>query len=152
MKQLIFCTALLIVLALPTKSNGQSGVIAEDFSLTLKRLSCFGTCPEYEVTILGNGDVRYQGRYSVRVEGTQDSTIPLTEVRKLAKRLQDEHFFQWDEKKLVCPDVPAVHITATMGGQRRHVVEGCNSPGKILALADEIDRIAGTKRWVPTPR
>jgi hypothetical protein len=28
------------------------------------------------------------------------------------------------------------------------VLEGCNSPGKILRLANEVDRISGAERWV----
>jgi len=34
-----------------------------------------------------------------------------------------------------------VHITATLKGRRKHVVEGCNLPGKILGLAHEIDMV-----------
>ncbi len=123
-----------------------------DFSVTLKRTSCLGFCPEYEVTIWGNGRVRYEGHYYVRIEGVRKRTIPISDAQKLLRRLQDLQFFQWEEAKGACLDLPEVHITASLGSQRRHVLEGCNQPGKILDLAEEIDKIAGTERWVNKSR
>ncbi len=49
---------------------------------------------------------------------------------------------------MVCVDFPEARITATLNGQHKHVLEGCNSPGQVLTLADEIDRISGTRAWV----
>jgi hypothetical protein len=49
---------------------------------------------------------------------------------------------------MVCVDFPEVHITATFKAQHKHVLEGCNSPGQVLSLAEEIDRISGAKVWV----
>ena len=150
MKPLVVWTALVVVLAVPVPFCAQDDANLADFSITLKRTACLGSCPDYEVTILGNGRVRYQGNAYVRVEGVRERITPIPNVQKLVKRLQLEHFFQWDETDGVCLDFPEVHITATVGVRRKHVLEGCNRPGKILALAKEIDRIAGTKRWVKT--
>ena len=129
-------------------SAAQTGSVADDFSITLERVGCVGSCPDYKVTILANGSVEYEGRAYVRIEGTRGSTIPASIVQKLVERLRDDDFFHWEEKKQVCLDFPEVHITAMMNGRRKHVLEGCNSPGKVLALADEIDRISGTRHWV----
>lgn len=88
----------------------------------------------------------------MRVEGIRERGIPMTNVQKLVRRLQHEHFFQWGETGAVCLDFPEVHITASVGARRKHVLEGCNKPGKVRTLAKEIDRIAGTNRWVKMPR
>ena len=84
----------------------------------------------------------------MRVQGVRERTIATRNVQKLAKRLQDEDFFQWHETDMVCIDFPEVHITASLGGRRKHVIEGCNTPGKVLALAKEIDKISGTRHWL----
>src|SRR5215469_6811116 len=139
---------LLLALALPAYPSAQTSTFADDFSITLKRVGCLGTCPDYEVTIHGNGKVRYQGNFYVRVDGVHESTISKDDVQKLVKELQEEHFFQWPENDKACLDFPEVHITARLGDQQKHVLEGCNEPGKILTLADQIDRISGDKRWV----
>ena len=139
---------LLFALVLPGQFGAQAATPSDDFSITLRRVGCLGSCPDYEVTIRGNGQVRYQGNSYVHVEGVRDSKVTAAEVERLMKRLQDESFLQWEENDKVCLDLPAVHIIVRMSGQQKHVVEGCDKPGKILQLADEIDAIAGSKRWV----
>src|ERR1035438_185724 len=147
MKSLVVCTALTLALAVSASFCAQDTATLADFSITLKRLGCLGSCPDYEVTIWGSGRVRYQGHAYVAVKGVRERIIPVPNVQKLVQRLQVDHFFQWDETDVVCLDFPEVHITATVGARRKHVLEGCNKPGKILALAKEIERISGTERW-----
>jgi hypothetical protein len=148
MKMLVVCLTLGLAPVLAAPICAQDTATLDDFSITLTRVGCVGTCPDYEVAILGNGRVRYQGHAYVLVEGVRERTIPTAKVRKLMRRLQDEHFFQWDEKDVVCLDFPEVDITASLGAQRKHVLEGCNLPGKVLALAKELDRVSRAKRWV----
>jgi hypothetical protein len=121
---------------------------ANDFSITLRRVGCFGSCPDYSITILGDGSVRYEGRAYVRTEGVHNETISHLAVQKLIEELESKAFFQWEEKKTACVDYPEVHITATLKGQKKHVLEGCNSKGQVLSLADEIDKISGARVWV----
>jgi Domain of unknown function (DUF6438) len=137
-----------LVFILILQCAAQTNAIADDFSITLVRVGCLGSCPDYKITILGNGSVRYEGRGYVRVEGIRKREISASDVHKRVRKLRDEDFFDWEEKKRVCVDFPGVNITATLKGQHKHVLEGCNSPGKVLELADEIDRVSGAKRWV----
>jgi Domain of unknown function (DUF6438) len=136
-----------VFLLLSLRSVAQT-VTANDLSITLRRVGCLGSCPDYSITILGDGSVRYEGRAYVRTEGVRKKTIPASAVEILTKELTNNGFFQWEEKKMVCVDFPEVHITATFNGQHKHVLEGCNSPGQVLSLAEEIDRVSGAKVWV----
>ena len=129
-------------------SAAQTSIPGNDFSIALERAGCLGSCPDYTVTILGNGSVEYEGRAYVRSKGIRRKTIPVSAVQTLVQRLRDEDFFHWEEKKEVCVDFPEVDITVTLKGQRKRVLEGCSSPGKVMALADDIDKISGAKRWV----
>jgi len=136
-----------VFLLLSLQSIAQT-VTANDLSITLRRVGCLGNCPDYSVTILGDGSVRYEGRAHVRTEGVRKKTIPAAAVEKLSKELTKNGFSQWEEKKMVCVDFPEVHISATFKGQHKHVLEGCNSPGQVLSLAEEIDRVSGAMVWV----
>ena len=135
-------------IALVGVSAAQSRSVPSDFSVTLQRTGCLGNCPEYQVTVLADGSVQYEGRWYVRAKGVRNKTIPPSTVERLVQSLRDEDFFDWEEKKTVCLDFPRVNITVTMDGRHKHVLEGCNEPGKILALADAVDRTARTKQWV----
>lgn len=119
-----------------------------DFSITLQRTACMGYCPEYKLTISGDGSVRYEGAWYVRVKGLRQSKIPVESVQKLVQKLRDEDFLRWEEEEMVCVDFPVTHVTATLDGQRKHVLEGCSTEGKVQELADEIDKMTGSKRWV----
>ena len=140
--------SLLFTLQLAAQTSTASG----DFSITLERVGCLGSCPDYTVTILGNGSVKYEGRAYVRTKGVRNKTIPVSAVHKLIQRLKDEGFFQWDEEKKVCVDFPEVHIAASLEGRQKQVLEGCNRRGQVLRLADEIDKISGAKEWAGKPR
>jgi hypothetical protein len=122
-----------------------------DFSITLERIGCLGSCPDYAVTILGDGSVTYEGRAYVRTKGVRNRTIPVSVVHKLIQKLESEGFFQWDEEKKVCVDFPEVHIAASLEKQQKQILEGCNRPGHVLTLAEEIDKISGAKEWVGKP-
>lgn len=139
---------LLLLFALP--SNAQSRTPVSYFSLRLERIGCLGICPWYNITILQNGSVRYEGRAYVHVEGVRNKKITATKVNELIQKLRDEDFFHWTEKTELCVDYPQVRIAVHLNGQRKRVVEGCNTPGKILTLADEIDTISDTKDWIGT--
>jgi hypothetical protein len=137
--------AVFILFSLP---SGAQSATASDFSITLERIGCVGSCPDYKVTIQSDGSLQYEGRAYVHVEGIRNKKLPSAAVQKLARTLEEEGFFNWEEKETVCVDFPETHITGTLNGARRHVVEGCNTPGKILKLANEIEKIAGVRRWI----
>jgi hypothetical protein len=134
--------------ALPLFAGAQTHSVPSDFSITLERTGCVGYCPGYEVTILADGSVNYDGKYWVHVEGIRTKTVPVANAEKLVRRLREENFFAWEEKKTTCLDFPEVHITVMLNGQQKHVLEGCNEPGKVLSLADVVDKAAGIKYWV----
>jgi hypothetical protein len=143
------CVGFILLSAL---SAAQSSSRTDDFSITLERVGCLGFCPDYTVTILGNGSVRYEGRYYVRTKGIRQNTIPISDVKKLIQMLRDDNFLHWKEKPLVCLDFPEVHITAILDSRTKRVVEGCSTPGRVLRLADEIDRISGIQSWAENVR
>src|SRR5207237_10797807 len=94
----------LAVMFLTVHGSAQPNTPARDFLLTLERIACLSTCPEYKITIHGDGSVQYEGRYYVRVEGIRKNTIALRSVQKLITKLRDENLFEWEEKKEVCVD------------------------------------------------
>ena len=140
------CFAIILVL-LSITPDAQSGA-KEEFFITLERIGCLGSCPDYKLTIDGNGTVRYEGHAYVMVEDIRKTKIPSSAVQILIEELRNQDFFHWPEKQEVCVDFPEVHLTATLNGQRKHVLEGCNTPGKVLQFAKEVDRISGAERWV----
>jgi hypothetical protein len=83
------------------------------------------------------------------VQRTRSRKMKIADLQKLIAKLEEVKFFEWETKDLVCVDFPEVHIAATMAGRHNTVLEGCNTAGKILELAEFVDSVSGVKRrWV----
>ena len=146
MRHIQFVAFILLSLSCAAQSSGS----VDDFSITLERGPCEGVCPWYSVTILGNGSVRYEGQFDVRIKGARKNTIPRSDVHELIQKLRDEDFFRWEDKTDLCVDYPEIKITVTAGRQHKEVREGCLAPGRVLELAKEIDKISQSEVWVGT--
>lgn len=145
--------ALLAGLALaacaPTVTAAQDGPVL----ITLSRSACFGFCPTYRVSISGEGEVVYVGRGFVNVVGEQRATIPRAEVSALLTRFDAVGFSSLrDEYRAQISDLPTYTISLVRNAQTKVVVDyggpGAGMPEAVRGLQDEIDRVAGTARWV----
>lgn len=120
--------------------------------IVLTRQPCYGLCPVYTVTVHHDGAVTYQGERYVRTRGKATSTISVEAVDALIARLDDAGVL--DMHWTSCPgvtDQDTVNLTFHHDGRRNSVShyrgDGC-APKDLGALEDEIDRVAGTRKWV----
>jgi hypothetical protein len=139
-------------------------------SITLTRSSCYGSCPDYQVTIDGAGNVvfttseaspdevselhRDNAPYrGVLVPGTHRTTIDRATLDKLIEQFRAVRFFGLRaEYSAAVTDNPSYVVTFESGGKRWQVVdyvgEQAGMPVEVSALQDAIDEAAGTARWV----
>lgn len=121
--------------------------------ITLSRTACYGFCPVYSVSISGEGEVIYNGRGFVNVVGEQRARIEPGDVANLLARFDAIGFSNLrDAYRAQITDLPTYTITLERGGQRKSVLDyggvGAGMPEAVRGLQDEIDRVAGTARWV----
>lgn len=121
--------------------------------ITLQRTPCFGFCPDYTVTISGEGDVHYVGRRFVNVVGERHAAIPRADVERLLQRFDAINFDSLrDEYRAHITDLPTNTITLTRNGRTKRVVDyggtGAGMPAAVRELQAEIDRVAQTAQWV----
>jgi hypothetical protein len=133
----------------PVATSAVEGLVM----ITLSRSVCFGFCPAYTVTISGDGEVRYVGERFVNVRGEQRATIPRADVERLLRRFDEIGFDNLrDEYRASITDVPTYTIVLERNGRRKGVVDyaglSAGMPRAVRDLQDEIDRVAGTDRWV----
>lgn len=109
--------------------------------------------PAYQVTMRADGTVLYQGRRFVKVRGPAEGHVDPAEVRRLIHRFENAgfRFDAHDVSASLCgklaTDLPATTLTLVRGGRRLQVIRYACEGGP-LQLADEIDAVAGTARWV----
>lgn len=121
-----------------------------DVVITLERTRCFGACPDYIVTVYGNGTVLYEGRDFVKVKGVQVAQIQERGVKSLVDAFYKAGFFSMrDRYEELVSDLPSQTTSITIDGTTAKTVYRYGfQPERLVALEDEIDRVAGTARWV----
>src|SRR5262249_23794926 len=122
-------------------------------SIELTRTVCFGFCPAYTVTINGEGQVTHVGRNFVNVTGEPHASISREAVAGLLARFDDVQFQSLrDDYRARVSDLPTTTIVLERNGVRKSVVDygglSAGMPEAVRDLQNEIDRVAGTSRWV----
>lgn len=156
---LAFATGALVLAA---GCGGGSNVPADvsDAVITMVRTACFGSCPDYKLTIRTDGSVTFEGRRFVAVEGFQTAQVEPEGVAALI-----EQFYTIDFPSLAdsyeCPitDLPTTVTTLSIGDTSKTVRdygngtgdESCAAPAALVDLEERIDDVAGTARWVEGP-
>ena len=121
--------------------------------MKLVRTRCFGTCPAYSVSVLGNGTVLYCGRDKVRTVGAHEAHISPQAVTELLEDFRLAHFLAArSEYVFRVTDLPTYALTLKIGNREKKVVdyggERVGMPSAITKLEKEFDEVAGTERWV----
>jgi hypothetical protein len=131
--------------------------------ITLTRSPCFGFCPDYDVSIMGDGQVAYTGRRFVGATGERHGVIPVSEVGALLAKFDAAHFDALQNSyRANVSDLPTYRVTLERDGHTKTVEDygglGAGMPHAVQDLEDEIDRVANTASWVrrdpnaPVPR
>jgi Domain of unknown function (DUF6438)/Ankyrin repeats (3 copies) len=153
----LFVLMLAVLLALGCHGVGHPKDLRSVVSVTLRRTACYGTCPVYAVTIHGSGLVEYLGKIHVDIPGAQTGRIPPEKLIDLLRDFECIHFFDLQDKySESCTDQPTTIISILVDGKTKEVsnyfggCEGAKSGPQVdlAKLAEQIDKVAGTGRWV----
>jgi Domain of unknown function (DUF6438) len=152
---------------------GQSGDQTPDLSslsdadlktvtIQLERTACLGTCPEYSVTIHGDGRVEYNGKGHVKRMGTREGRIETDKIRALASVFAKMKFWEIAEdysaakcKGSVCTDMATAITELNIRGVTHRVRHyyGCGSaPRSLFDLESAIDKSANSEQWTGNVR
>jgi hypothetical protein len=143
---------------------GEAPPTAVDLSkieITLQRSPCLGTCPNYKVTIRGDGRVVFTtetlpgltSTIGVVLPGTHEDRIAPETVAALFERFRKAGFFDLRSAyQFPATDLPTYVLTIDTGQRRRSVEDYggrvAGMPKVVTELEDAVDNAAGTDRWV----
>ena len=138
--------------------------------ISLQRTACYGSCPDYKVSIDGQGNVVFTTRpplddgdsavhrefsisTGVRVSGTYRTMVSKADVASLLQKFKSADFFSLkDEYRAAVTDNPTYILSIDTGNGRKTVVDyvgkEAGMPAVVTTLQDAVDRVAGTERWI----
>jgi len=125
----------------------------KDVVFTLERTVCFGACPDYTLIIKGDGNVTYEGRQFVKIEGTRTTTISEAKVRQLLSEFQKIDYFSLNDsyEEFGATDMPSAITSLTINGKTktvRHYHGDFTAPEQLTELEDRIDEIVNSDQWI----
>jgi hypothetical protein len=121
--------------------------------ISLQRTACYGSCPAYTVT-LSKQEVLYEGDRFGAIAGTHRASLPEQGVvGVLAQRMLDAGWFGMEDKYHAnWTDNPTQTVTLTVDGKTKTVIDyvgiEAGMPDAVRDIEYEIDRTAGSARWV----
>jgi acetamidase/formamidase len=129
--------------------------------ITLERTVCFGTCPDYKVTISSNGAVTFEGRQFVKTKGIARGQIKPEDFRQLVNEFEKIKYSSLDEKYepgspgcgMARTDNPSARTSIQINGRAKTVSHyyGCHDSEVLRSLTTlerKIDDVAGTEKWI----
>ena len=137
--------------------------VPSDFSVSLMRSVCLGSCPVYSLMVFADGSVLYDGMKFVPIEGHRRASISASEVAELYRTVIDDDFFELeDDYAGIILDAPFTTISITLNGNKKIVRGiGCESslhrdfcgaidrpPDVFCEIEDMLDGIAASNGWV----
>jgi hypothetical protein len=125
----------------------------KDVVITLERTVCFGICPDYTLTIYGDGTITYVGRQFVRTQGTRTITISEEKIRQLLSEFQRVDYFSLDDsyEEFMATDMPSAITSLKVNGKTkavRHYHGDFSAPEQLTELEDRIDEIINSDQWI----
>lgn len=153
LKRILAALSLALVACAPVEAPANEPATEGPVEISLQRTICFGTCPAYMVRITGDGEVIYTGERFVNVTGEQRARIPREDVQRLLERFDAVGFDNLrDAYRGQMTDLPTTTIRLTRNGSTKVVLDyggvSAGMPATVRDLQAEIDRVAGTARWV----
>jgi acetamidase/formamidase len=132
----------------------------DDF-ITLERTVCFGTCPNYTLTIKSDGSVTFEGKRFTKTTGIAHGKISVADYQSLVKEFEKLDYFSLPDRfapgTKECPDrvtdMPSANTAIRINGKTKGVdhYHGCGVQGvlpKLTALENRIDQVVGTQKWI----
>lgn len=137
----------------------RSDAATSNWSVSLERGACFGTCPMYTVTVGTDGAVRFKGTRFVSDTTEQKTKVAPESVAGLRRQIDGAGFSalpNYVNGEQACgrwhTDAPRVTMTVTDGDKTHTVIHdyGCSDVPPILkTLEQAVDSVAQTAQWMP---
>lgn len=111
--------------------------------IIMKRTACYGTCPQYEISIYHNGIIRYDGKAFVDKLDCSEAILHDNVLLAIQSRLADINFFDFkDEYISPITDIPSVIFQVNLRQGSHKVTDRLSGPKSLKKLHSFIDSIA----------
>jgi len=151
MSLLKYVTLVLLISSCQTSKNVSSVNSGESNSYkvaSLKKTSCYGSCPVYEVTFYSNLEVEFVGEKNVDNVGKYTSRITQQQLKNIQDSFSKSNFFDFDEEYTsAVSDLPTTFIYFSDGQKSMTVKDYTGAPENLKSLEKLLEDYVNTLKW-----
>lgn len=138
--------------------------VPADLEITISRGACYGTCPQFSMSIKADGSIEFNGEEFTETVGKASGTITPADVLRVFNKFEKIGFFELEDEYSGknCPnqatDQSTTNISVTANGNTKKIrhYTGCVEndekhtpyPPGLLDLENKIQDIAESKGWI----
>ncbi len=148
---LLICAAALSLSACKSTQQLMYEAIPADFTMTISRTPCMGTCPYYDVTVNADGSVKFIGKGHVKLMGEHNKQLPAETVVAIKEVIRSSSFWEWDEAydNPNVADLPSVSLSCTMDGRSHSVLARTGGPKEFGYMVQTLENLIGKDGYDP---
>lgn len=154
MRLLVLLSLILLISACKTTKDvvvseediKQVKVNPEDMVFSMQKGACFGTCPEYKLTIYKDRFAQFMGKRNTDRIGTYGKFLTKEEYTVVANTFEKEDFFSYqDIYESEIADLPLMKIAQQKGGEMKLIAGKRERPEALHRIQFRLEQIAENK-------
>ena len=111
----------------------------------MTRTACYGTCPQYTISIYDNGLIKYDGKLFVDKKGCFYSKISKSFIDRLNTKITTINFFDLNTNyDAPMTDLPSVIVEVNLASNYHKITDRFSGPEKLKELQLFIDSISNS--------
>ena len=137
MKTIVTLTLIAVLCSCASVDDCLKGVTVQNTSITYETGMCFGKCPVYSATILGDGKIMYDGRRFTEREGIWMGAIGRDKLCDLLTLIRQANLSTVPSESLDnVPDAPVSELRIVLQGKERICKWNMGTPDPLKAIRD----------------
>jgi hypothetical protein len=126
----------------PVESSSETAPVKESVFLTMERTPCFGRCPNYKITIMNTGKVRYNGINFTEKKGQFTKVISKQQLAQIQTKIDEINLFEMNDKyDSNITDIAAVALLVIYKGSKKKIFDRYGGPKELKEFEKLIDSI-----------
>ncbi len=111
----------------------------------MTRTACYGTCPQYTISIYDNGLIQYDGKLFVDKKGCFYAKISQSFIDRLITKITTIDFFDLNiNYDAPMTDLPSVIVEVNLASNHHKITDRFSGPEKLKELQIFIDSISNS--------
>ena len=117
--------------------------------ITMKKTACYGTCPQYEISIYKDGLIQYNGKSFVDKLSCFQAFLHTNTIIDIKLQLENINFFQLDTAYIsAVTDIPSIITEVNLNNKTHRVVDRLNGPTELKKIYSLLDSVyASVIKW-----